>query len=71
MTTFAIFANGTYWGAWDAETAAAAMAAAAADVGTEGNIDGLTAHEVSEAQVSALNDWSDAGSPASQCPINA
>lgn len=43
MTTFNIFANGTFWGAWTAETAEEAIQAAADEVGTDGNTDGMTA----------------------------
>jgi len=46
MTTFAIHANGTFWGAFDGETPEAAMQAAADELGTDGNTDGLTAVEI-------------------------
>jgi len=48
MTAFAIFANGTYWGVWSGEDAAAAIQAAADDVGTDGNTDGLIATAITE-----------------------
>ncbi len=46
MTSFKIFANGPFWGIWEAETADDAIKAAALDVGTDGNTYGLTAEEV-------------------------
>jgi hypothetical protein len=46
MTIFNIFANGTFWGQWEAETAEEAIKNAADEVGTDGNTDGLTAEEV-------------------------
>lgn len=67
--TFAIFANGSYWGTWDGADAAAAMQAAADDVGTDGSTDGLTAHEVTQAQADAMQEWAEAGCPAAECPI--
>lgn len=45
MTTFNIFANGTFWGEWEAETAEEAIQKAADEVGTEGNTEGLVAEE--------------------------
>ena len=69
-STFAIFANGTYWGTWDGACAKTAMRAAADDVGTDGNTDGLTAHEVMQADIAALSEWSEVGCPAADCPIN-
>lgn len=69
--TFAIFANGTYWCTWDGADATAAIHAAADDVGTDGNADGLIAHAVSQADVDALQEWAEAGCPASSCPISA
>lgn len=49
-TTFAIYANGIFWGEWTAETAEKAIQMAADEVGTDGNTDGLTA-EVSHGQM--------------------
>ena len=40
---YAVFANGTFWGIWTAETAEAACQQAADDVGTDGNTEGLCA----------------------------
>ncbi|MCA0204276.1 MAG: hypothetical protein LCH92_08040 [Proteobacteria bacterium] len=71
MNSFAIFANGAYWGTWASIDAESAMQAAADEVGTEGNTDGLVAHEVTADQVTALDEWSANGSPASECPIKA
>jgi hypothetical protein len=45
MTTYYVFANGEFWGAWKAESEADACLAAAKEVGTEGNADGLEAYE--------------------------
>ncbi len=45
MTSFKTFANGTYWGILEGETADKAIEAAAIDVGTDGNTDGLIAEE--------------------------
>ena len=70
-STFAIFANGSYWGTWGGANATAAMQAAADDVGTDGSTVGLTAHEVTQAQVDALQEWAEAGCPAADCPIDA
>lgn len=46
MTSFAIHANGTFWGAFEGATPEAAMQAAADDLGTDGKTDGLTAVEI-------------------------
>lgn len=49
MTKFNVFANGTFWGVWEAETAEEAMQIAADEVGTidvgedHASIEGLTA----------------------------
>ena len=43
MTTYNIFANGIFWGTWEAETPEEAIQAAADEVGTDGNTKGLTA----------------------------
>jgi hypothetical protein len=48
MTTFAVFANGTFWGAFEAETAEAAIQMAADEHGTDGNTDGMTAKPLAE-----------------------
>jgi hypothetical protein len=71
MTTFAFFANGTYWGTWDGECAQQALCACVADVGTDMNQDGLEAFPVDQDMVDALQDWAEADCPAGQCPIAA
>lgn len=43
MIAFNIFANGTFWGVWEGETAEEAIQKAAEEVGTDGNTEGLTA----------------------------
>jgi hypothetical protein len=43
METYAIFANGIYWGRWTASNADAAIRNAAEDVGTDGDTTGMTA----------------------------
>lgn len=43
MPNFAVFAHGIYWGIWPGRDAAEAVRTAADDVGTDGNIDGMTA----------------------------
>lgn len=43
MTSYNVFANGTFWGVFEAETAKEATQKAAGEVGTDGNIDGLIA----------------------------
>lgn len=48
MTTFAIFANGTFWGAVDGDTDAEAIQAAADEHGTDGNTGGMTAQPLGE-----------------------
>lgn len=48
MENFAVFAHDAYFGTWAADTAGAACQAAADEVGTEGNTDGMTAIPVSE-----------------------
>ena len=68
--TFAIFVHGHYWGTWDGTDAAAAMQAAAYEDGTDGSTDGFTAHEVTQAQVDALQAWADAGCPAAERPLD-
>ena len=45
---YEIYANGVFWGTWLAETPQEAMQAAADEVGTDGNIEGLTAKMASE-----------------------
>ncbi len=46
MNSFKIFANGTFWGVWGAETAEEAIQMAADEVGTEGNTEDMTSEEV-------------------------
>ena len=52
MAKFEIYANGTFWGVWDAETAEEAMQIAADEVGTvdigqeHASVEGMTAKEV-------------------------
>jgi hypothetical protein len=70
-TKFAIFANGSYWGAWDASSADAAKHDAAEAIGTDGNTDGLTAVEVTADEADALVTWAASGAPADECPIRA
>ena len=54
MTTFAIFANGTFWGNFKADTADEAIQAAADELGTidvgqdHASTEGMTAEEVVE-----------------------
>jgi hypothetical protein len=48
MTTFAVFANGIYWGAFESETANSAIQMAADEHGTDGNTDGMTATTLSD-----------------------
>ena len=43
MTTFAVFANGTFWGAFEAESAEYAIKLAADQHGTDGDTSGMTA----------------------------
>lgn len=45
---YEIYANGVFWGTWRAETPQEAMQAAADQVGTDGNIEGLTAQIASQ-----------------------
>lgn len=69
MTTFAVFANGTFWGSWSAGTEADACQMAADEVGTDGNTDGLEAFAVTDEQSAALCAWAEAGA-VDQCPVN-
>lgn len=52
MTKFQVYANGEFWGEWEAETAEQAMQIAADEVGTvdveqeHASIEGMTATEV-------------------------
>ena len=48
MTTFAVFANGTFWGAFDAPTAETAIQMAADEHGTDGDASGMTAKPLAE-----------------------
>ena len=48
MTTFAVFANGTFWGDFDAQTAKAAIHMAAKEYGTDGDTSGMTAKPLAE-----------------------
>jgi hypothetical protein len=43
METYAIFANGLYWGRWTASNADEAIRNAAEDIGTDGDTTGMTA----------------------------
>ena len=43
MKTYAIFANGLYWGHWTASNADEAIRNAAEDTGTDGDTTGMTA----------------------------
>jgi hypothetical protein len=43
MKTYAIFANGIYWGRWTASNADEAIRNAAEDTGTDGDTTGMTA----------------------------
>lgn len=47
MTKFKVYANGTFWGAFEAETEDQAIQAAADEHGTDGDTSGLIA-EVAE-----------------------
>jgi hypothetical protein len=71
MNAIAIFAHGTYQGAWAACSASEASQMWADSVGHEGEITGLTFCFVTEAQVEALESWSAAGALADECPIDA
>ncbi|MBZ9576741.1 hypothetical protein [Modicisalibacter sp. MOD 31.J] len=67
-TLYAIFANGSYWGAWDAQTAEQAMKDAASEVGTDGDIKGLVAFEVSLEQREQVERWWEDGADAADVP---
>lgn len=45
--TFEVFANGEFWGHWDAETEEDACKLAADEAGTDGNTEGMTAKQIS------------------------
>lgn len=45
MATFNVYANGTFWGQFEAETSDEAIQKATEEHGTEGNTDGMTAEE--------------------------
>lgn len=42
MTDFAVFANGTFWGAFTADAGSEAVQMAAEEHGTDGNTEGMT-----------------------------
>ena len=46
MTNFAVFANGTFWGSFAADTEAEAIQMAADEHGTDGNTEGMTAKAI-------------------------
>ena len=44
MTAFHVFANGIFWGTWEASSKSEACQIAANEVGTDGDIKGLEAY---------------------------
>ena len=46
MTDFAVFANGTFWGSFAADTESEAIQMAADEHGTDGNTEGMTAKQI-------------------------
>lgn len=69
MTIFATFANGTFWGNIEVTDGANPVEAAAAEWGTAGDTDGITAYEVTVEMAEAVQDWWAAGANAAECPI--
>jgi hypothetical protein len=51
---YAVFANGTFWGVWTADSAAQAIQLAADEVGTDGNTEGMTAVDADDVDASQL-----------------
>ena len=54
MERYAIFANGIYWGIWPARSAEEAMRDAAHDEGTEGDVTGMIARLMTDADEKTL-----------------
>lgn len=55
MTNYAVFANGAFWGTWDADTPEAACQMAADKVGTDGDTTGLEAKPAAECDPSDMD----------------
>ena len=70
MNSYAIFANGVYWGIWPAPSAEEAVLDAAYDEGLD-NPTGMTARPMKKADWNALVQWREAGCPADKHPIHA
>jgi hypothetical protein len=71
MNSYAIFANGIYWGIWPAQSAEEAMHDAAHDEGTDGNTAGIIARLITDADEKALQQWVEDNCPAGKFPIHA
>jgi len=63
MNSYAIFANGIYWGIWPAPSAEEAVLDAAYDEGAEDDTTGIVATLMTEADWDALVQWREAGCP--------
>ncbi len=68
---YAVFANGTYWGIWPAQSAAEALHDAAHDEGTEGDTTRMLAHLMTEDDWKALIQLGRAGWVAGSFPLSA
>lgn len=71
MTSFSIFANGSFFGTFEADTEAAAIKACADEVGTEGDTSGMRAYEVTADQAAAVEAWWYDGADAGKFPLDA
>lgn len=69
MAIFAVFAQDVFWGTWAADAAEDACQTAANEVGTEGNAEGLAAHEVTEGEAQALQEWAECAF-IDECPVS-
>ncbi|WP_353981677.1 hypothetical protein [Salinicola endophyticus] len=67
-TLYAIFANGAYWGTWDAENAEQALRDAAGEVGTDGVTEGLEAFEITAQEHKEVEEWWEDGADAATTP---
>ena len=65
---YAVFANGTFWGIWAAESKEEACQKAADEVGTEGNTEGLRSFPVTADQIAEVEAWHEAGADAANVP---
>jgi len=67
-TLYAVFADGTYWGSWSADTPEAATQMAADEIGTNGDTEGFIAFEVTPDEREQVDRWWEEGADAATIP---